>query len=62
MPAPDKFVARLIAFVALVLVVGLIFKIGDVDGGTAKVGFVMISIALLWIAVMGAAYRTRVWR
>ena len=62
MPAPDKFAARLISLTAFVVMIGMIVKANEVDGGTAKTGFVLIFLTLLWIAVMGAAYRTRVWR
>lgn len=62
MPAPDKFAARLLSLTAFVVMVGMIVKVDEVDGGTAKIGFVLIFLILLWVTVMGAAYRTRVWR
>lgn len=62
MPAPDKFAARVLALTAFVVMVGMITKADEVDGGTAKTGFALLFLTLLWIAVMSAAYRTRVWR
>ena len=62
MPAPDKFAARVVALTAFVVMVGMIVKVDEVDGGTAKIGFVLIFLILLWVTVMGAVYRTRVWR
>lgn len=62
MPAPDKFAARLLSLTAFVVMIGMIVKVDEVDGGTAKIGFVLIFLILLWVTVMGAAYRTRVWR
>ena len=61
-PAPDKLFARMVASAALLLFAGLISRHGDVVGGTATVGFLLLVGVLGWVAALGLVYRTRWWR